>query len=99
MSEVLIVGIISAIVTLVGIFVSSKATRDSVMHKMDTNQQVMNAELNHVKENQDEMKEDLKAHNKYAQLFHESIPVLQEQIKESNRRIESLEKLVQRKIV
>ena len=93
MSEALIVGIISAIVSLVGIFVSSKATRDSVTHKLDTNQQVMNNEIAHLKESMSEMKNDLKSHNHYAQLFNENIPVFKEQIKVINHRIDDLEEV------
>jgi len=99
MSEALIVGIISAIVSLVGIFVSSKATRDSVTHKLDTNQQVMNNEIAHIKESMSEMKNDLKSHNHYAQLFNENIPVFKEQIKVINHRIDDLEEDAKKRAV
>lgn len=99
MSEALIVGIISAIVSLVGIFVSSKATRDSVTHKLDTNQQVMNNEIAHLKESMSEMKNDLKSHNHYAQLFNENIPVFKEQIKVINHRIDDLEEAAKKHVV
>lgn len=91
MSEVLIVGIISAAVSLIGIFVASKNTRDEVLHKLDMNQQLMNAEIGHIKGDIGDMKEDIKEHNHYAKLFSESMPVVQEQIKVANHRIEDLE--------
>lgn len=90
-SDVLIVGIISAVVTLVGIITTSKNTRDSVTTKLDANQKVMNAEISHIKGDMKEMKDDIKTHNHYAQLFSENIPVMQEQLKETHRRLEDLE--------
>ena len=91
MSEGIIVGIISAIVSLVGIFVASKNTRDSVSHKLDTNQQVMNNEIEHLKSEISEMKVDIKSHNHYAQLFTENIPVIKEKLSVANHRIDDLE--------
>lgn len=96
MSESLIVGIISALVSLVGIFVASKNTRDSVSHKLDTNQQVMNNEILHIKATMSEMKDDIKSHNQYAKLFNENVPVIKEQINEANRRINDLESAIKR---
>jgi len=91
MSEAIIVGIISAIVSLVGIFITSKNTRDSVTHKLDTNQQVMNNEIGHIKSEISEMKSDIKSHNQYAKLFNENVPVIKEKISVANHRIDDLE--------
>lgn len=97
MSDALIVGIISAIVSLVGIFITSKNTRDSVTHKLDNNQQIMNAEITHIKETMSEMKTDIKAHNQYAKLFNENIPVLKEKFKVADHRISDLEEAIKNK--
>jgi peptidoglycan hydrolase CwlO-like protein len=97
MSDALVVGIISAIVSLVGIFVASKNTRDSVTHKLDNNQSIMNTEITHIKETMSEMKADIKSHNQYARLFNENIPVIKEKIKGAERRIGDLEEALKHK--
>jgi uncharacterized membrane-anchored protein YhcB (DUF1043 family) len=104
MSDALIVGLISAgvtligiVVSLIGIVVSSKATRNEVAHKLDTNQQVINNEISHIKTELHEMKEDVKSHNHYAKLFSDhipmikEIPVIKEKVTVSNKRIADIE--------
>ena len=91
MSDALIVGLISAVVSLVGIFISSKTTRDKVTHTLDTNQQLMNNEISHIRTEIGEMKNDIKSHNNYAKLFNENIPVLKEKISVANKRIGDIE--------
>lgn len=92
MSDALITGLISAVVSLIGIAVSSKSTRDSVTHKLDTNQQLMNSEISHIKDEMGEMKKDIKSHNNYAKLFNENIPVIKEKISMTADRIKAVEK-------
>lgn len=94
MSDAVIVAIITSFVSLIGIFVQGKATRDKLTNKLDTNQQIMNCEIGHVKTEMSELKSDVKTHNHYAQLFNENIPVIKEQIKVQNHRIDDLEKKV-----
>ena len=91
MSDALIVGLISALVSLVSIFVSSKITRDKVTHKLDTNQQIMNNEIEHIKTDIGSMKEDIKSHNNYAKLFNENIPLIKEKLSTANHRIADIE--------
>ena len=91
MSDELIVGVLSALVSLIAIAVTSKSTRDKVTTKLDINQQITNNEIAHIKESITEMKADIKSHNRYAQLFNENIPVIREQIKVANNRINDLE--------
>ena len=91
MSDALIVGIITAAVSLIGIFISAKNTRDRVTNELGANQQVMSNEITHIKENVAEMKDDLRAHNQYAKLFNENVPVLKQQISDLDRRISTLE--------
>ena len=98
MSDTLIIGFITCgttllgiIVSLVGIFVSAKTTRDKVTHKLDTNQQVTNNEIEHIKNEIGSMKEDIKSHNNYAKLFNENIPVIKEKLSVANHRIEDIE--------
>ena len=91
MSDALIVGIFSGLVSLVGIYLTSKATRDEVTHKMDINQQVMKTEINHIKTDMDEMRSDIRSHNHYAKLFNENIPVINERLVVTGQRLEGIE--------
>lgn len=91
MNDALIVGIISAIVSLVGIFVSAKVTRDEVTHRLDTNQQVMNNEITHIRNEIGDMKVDIRSHNNYAKLFNENLPVLKEKISTMSSKITDIE--------
>ena len=91
-SIVTLVGIIiTAIVSLIGIFASAKSTRDEVTKKLDLNQHLMEQEIAHVKETQAEMKVDIRDHNHYAQMFSESIPVVKEKISSINEKVNGLE--------
>ena len=98
MSESLILGLVSSgisllgvIVSLIAIFASAKSTRDDVTHKLDTNQQLMNNEISHIKTDIKSMKDDIKSHNNYAKLFNENIPVIKEKLSVANHRIEDIE--------
>ncbi len=89
MSEAVIVALISGGISLIGIVVSYKAATNKVQNKLEIQQAVMKTEMTAIKE-------DVKEHNHYAKLFAESMPVVQEQIKVINHRIEDLEHLTQR---
>lgn len=98
MSDALLVGLITGGVSLIGIgasligiFVSAKSTRDEVTHKLDTNQQVMQGEIAHIKEEMGQMKEDIRSHNNYAKLFNENIPVIKEKLSVTNHRLGDVE--------
>ena len=95
-SDAIIVALISAVVTILSIFISAKATQDKTEHKLDTNQQVMTNEMNHIKSEMAEMKDDIKAHNQYAKLFNENIPVIKEKIDVANNRIKDLEHIAEK---
>lgn len=82
---------LGVIVSLIAIFASAKSTRDDVTHKLDTNQQLMNNEISHVKSDIKTMKDDIKSHNNYARLFNENIPVIKEKLSTATRRIEDVE--------
>lgn len=91
MSDALIVGLISGFVSLVGIIVSSKTTRDEVTHKLDINQQVMKTEITYIKTDMEDMRKDIHSHNHYAQLFNENIPVIKEKLSSSAQRLDNIE--------
>lgn len=92
MSDALIVGILSALVSLIGIFISAKSTRDEVTHRIETNQQVMNTEISHIRNEIGDMKVDIRSHNNYAKLFNENIPLLKEKLSTVNLKIADIEK-------
>lgn len=84
--EAIIVAIISASVTLIGVFISAKSTSDKVAHELEKQNALQNQEIQRIKE-------DIKEHNHYAKLFAESMPVVQEQIRVINHRISDLERI------
>jgi len=88
MSDVVVVGILTCAVTLIGIFVSANSTRSAMTQELDKRNALQQQEIEHIKESIVEMKEDIKSHNNYARLFAETMPVVQEQIKNINSRLE-----------
>ena len=85
MSEAIIVAIITGGLSLIGVIVSSNRTAQSMDKsmdaKLDKQQAVTETKL-------EELTREVRAHNNFAQ----RIPVLEEQIKVANHRIEDLEK-------
>jgi len=91
MGDTLIGCIITAAVSLIGIYITAKSTQDAMTQKLDTNQQKMDVEIKHIKENISEMKEDIKQHNNYARLFQENIPAIKQHQTDTDRRIAAIE--------
>lgn len=85
MSEAVLVAIISGGISLISVIASYKAAVTKVTHQMETQLAVMSSEMKI-------MKDDIKEHNHYAKMFSESIPVIKEQIKVVNHRLEDLER-------
>ena len=85
MSEAIIVAIITGGLSLIGVIVSNNRTAQSMDKsmdaKLDKQQAVTETKL-------EELTREVRAHNTFAQ----RIPVLEEQIKVANHRIEDLEK-------
>ena len=86
MSDAVLVAIISGVCSfIVGIgsaVISARATGNNVQKKMEIEQAVTNTKL-------DELTREVRAHNNFAQ----RVPVMEEQIKVANHRIEDLEKI------
>ena len=74
-------GVCSMIVGIVSAVVSAKATGNDVQKKMEIAQAVTDTKL-------DELTREVRKHNNFA----ERIPVIEEQIKVANHRIQDLEK-------
>lgn len=91
MSDALIVGLFSALVSLIGIFVSAKVTRDKVTNDLTTTQQLIKNEISHIKSDINSMKDDIRSHNNYAKLFNENIPVIKEKLSVANHRLTNVE--------
>ena len=81
MSEAIIVAIITSGVSLLGVIFSNITTAKNMDAKLDKQQAVTETKL-------EELTREVRAHNNFAQ----RIPVLEEQIKVANHRIEDLEK-------
>ena len=77
----LISGVCSMIVGIVSAVISAKATGNDVQKKMEIAQAVTDTKL-------DELTREVRKHNNFA----ERVPVIEEQIKVANHRIEDLEK-------
>ena len=80
MSEAIIVAIITGGLSLIATIVSNNRTAQSMDAKLDKQQAVTETKL-------EELTREVRAHNNFAQ----RIPVLEEQIKVANHRIEDLE--------
>jgi len=94
MNENIITTIITCVCTLIGVFISARATQDKVTHELDKQNALQNAEIQHIKDEIREMKVDIKSHNHYSQMFQETCAVLQEKQAVANKRILDLEKKV-----
>lgn len=85
MSDAVIVAIISgvcsAIVGIVSAVIAARATGNDVQKKMEISQAITDTKLI-------ELTREVRAHNNFAQ----RLPVVEEQIKEANHRIEDLER-------
>jgi len=79
--------VIVAIISLVGVVVTALVTKDNFSRELDKKIAVIETKL-------DGYGKDIQSHNHYAKLFAESMPVVQEQIKVVNHRLEDLEKKV-----
>ena len=89
MSDAIIVALISGAISLVGIWASHKAATNKLTQELEKQQAVTNEQIR-------SMKEVIREHNHYAKLFAESMPVVKEQIKVINHRLEDLERTKER---
>lgn len=81
MSETIITALITGGLALLGSVISGRATTNKVMHQLDMAQAVTNTEVK-------ELTREVREHNHFAQ----RMPVLEEQLKVANHRIDDLEK-------
>lgn len=81
--------IIVALITLAGVIISALLTKNNLYHELDKKDAVMQQRL-------DDIDEHIREHNHYAKLFSENVPVIQEQVKVINHRLDDLERQYER---
>ena len=81
MDSSIIVSIVSAAATIFGVLISTKASNLEIQHKLETHQAVIDTKI-------DNLAAEVNKHNHFA----ERMPVVEEQIKVINHRLEDLER-------
>ena len=81
MSEAILVAIITGGLSLIGVVFSNMSSNKKIETALTTQQAVTDTKL-------EELTREVRAHNNFAQ----SVPVLEEQMKVANHRIEDLER-------
>lgn len=87
MSEGIVIALITLCGTLIGVFVSAKATQDKVAQQLETQQAVTETKIDH-------LTEEVRRHNEFAQRIPHiegRLDVLDERVKVANNRIKDLE--------
>lgn len=80
MTEAIIVALITGGLSLLGVLITSRQTAKDVAAKLDKQQAITDTQL-------EELTREVREHNNFAR----RVPVLEEQIKDANHRIEDLE--------
>ena len=80
MTEGIVIALITGTLALAGTLISGRMTANKVMHSLDTAQAVTDAKV-------EELTREVREHNGFAR----RMPVVEEQIKVINHRIEDLE--------
>lgn len=83
--ESIIVSIITGIITIITVIINTKASNREIQHKLETQQAVFETKL-------DSLTSEVREHNNFAR----RMPVVEEQIKVINHRLEDLERENQR---
>jgi len=85
MSEAVIVALITGGISLFGSILTIVLTSRKQQQEMDKSIAVIKTEMK-------DMKEDIKSHNRYAQLFTENIPAIKQHMVDVDRRLDGLER-------
>lgn len=83
MSDAVIVGLITAVASIVAAVLTSRATQNKVSQDLATSDAVQNEKI-------EQLRKSVEKHNNFAQ----KIPVIEEKIKVANNRIADLERKV-----
>lgn len=84
MSESILCALITGAMTLIGAIMSNRFTANKLQNDLNTNQRVMETRI-------DELTREVREHNNFAR----RMPVVEEQIKVINHRIDDLERKTQ----
>lgn len=79
MTEI-VIALITALGSIIAVILTNKSANDKMMHSLNTNQAVTDTRI-------EELTREVRAHNRFA----ERMPVVEEQIKVINHRIDDLE--------
>ena len=85
MSEAVIVALITGGISLFGSILTIVLTSRKQQQEMDKSIAVIKTEMK-------DMKDDIKSHNRYAQLFTENIPAIKQHMIDVDRRLDGLER-------
>ena len=85
MSEAVLVALITGGISLFGSILTIVLTSRKQQQEMDKSIAVIKTEMK-------DMKEDIKSHNRYAQLFTENIPAIKQHMIDVDRRLDGLER-------
>lgn len=80
MDTAIVVAIISGIVTIITVLVSANSTRSQIQKDLEKSDAIQNERI-------ENLRKEVEKHNKFA----ERLPVIEEQIKVANHRIDDLE--------
>ena len=85
MSEAVLVALITGGISLFGSILTIVLTSRKQQQEMDKSIAVIKTEMQ-------DMKDDIKSHNRYAQLFSENIPAIKQHMVDVDRRLDGLER-------
>lgn len=85
MSEAVLVALITGGISLLGSILTIVLTSRKQQQEMDKSIAVIKTEMK-------DMKEDIKSHNRYAQLFTDNIPAIKQHMIDVDRRLDGLER-------
>lgn len=85
MSDAVLVALITGGISLLGSVLTIITTSRKQQSELDKAMAVMRTEIT-------AMKEDIKSHNRYAQMFSENIPAIKQHMTDTDRRLETLER-------
>ena len=85
MSDAIIVALITGGISLIGSVLAIIQSAKKQSMELDKAMAVMQTEMK-------AMKEDIKSHNRYAQMFSESVPAIKQHMSDIDRRLENMER-------
>ena len=85
MSDAIIVALITGGISLIGSVLAIIQSAKKQSMELEKAMAVMQTEMS-------SMKEDIKSHNRYAQMFSESVPAIKQHMQDIDRRLENMER-------